>query len=102
MRGNEARAHSRPAGIAAGRVEGETGDRLAVAHTSVRTATTEVVISEKSKLELLMLELSGIAHSRMSTIRMWLFPVDSCYSAMREALASAIADPAGADRRLQR
>src|SRR6266481_5820070 len=37
--------------------------------TSVMTATTEVVISEKSKLEFLMSDLSGIAHSRMSTIR---------------------------------
>src|SRR5262245_48217696 len=37
--------------------------------TSVTTATTEVVISEKSKLEFLMSDLSGIAHSRMSTIR---------------------------------
>src|SRR5262249_53514642 len=36
--------------------------------TSVMTATTEVVISE-SKLEFLMSDLSGIAHSRMSTIR---------------------------------
>src|SRR5947199_8526056 len=34
------------------------------------TATTEVVISEKSKLELLMSDFSGTAHSRMSTIRM--------------------------------
>src|SRR6516164_3978140 len=39
--------------------------------TSVMTATTEVVISEKSKLEFLMSDLSGIAHSRMSTIRIW-------------------------------
>src|SRR5215470_16618425 len=35
------------------------------------TATTEVVISEKSKLEFLMSDLSGTAHSRMSTIRIW-------------------------------
>src|SRR5262245_26483455 len=34
------------------------------------TATTDVVISEKSKLELLMSDLNGTAHSRMSTIRM--------------------------------
>src|SRR5262249_9522689 len=39
--------------------------------TSVMTATTEVVISEKSKLEFLMSDLSGIALSRMSTIRIW-------------------------------
>src|SRR5215471_15403786 len=39
--------------------------------TSVMTATTEVVISEKSKLEFLMSDLSGIAHSRISTIRIW-------------------------------
>src|SRR5262249_36020610 len=37
--------------------------------TSVMTATTDVVISEKSKLELLSCDLSGIAVSRMSTIR---------------------------------
>src|SRR5262245_20673923 len=44
--------------------------------TSVMTATTEVVISEKSKLEFLMSDLSGIAHSRISTIRIWaLFPL---------------------------
>src|SRR6516164_5871946 len=35
------------------------------------TATTEVVISEKSKLEFLISDLSGTAHSRMSTIRIW-------------------------------
>jgi len=35
----------------------------------VITATTEVVISEKSKLELLRGELRGTALSRMSTIR---------------------------------
>src|SRR5262245_65881678 len=39
--------------------------------TSVMTATTEVVISEKSKLEFLMSDLSGIAHWRISTIRIW-------------------------------
>src|SRR5690242_14891301 len=33
------------------------------------TATTEVVISEKSKLEFLRSDLSGIARSRMSTMR---------------------------------
>ena len=38
--------------------------------TSVMTATTEVVISEKSMLELASVELSGIAVSRMSTMRM--------------------------------
>src|SRR5260370_7524706 len=35
------------------------------------TATTEVVISEKSKLEFLMSDLSGTASSRMSTICIW-------------------------------
>ena len=34
------------------------------------TATTEVVISEKSKLELASVDFSGIAVSRMSTMRM--------------------------------
>ena len=38
--------------------------------TSVITATTDVVISEKSKLELASFDLSGIAVSRISTIRM--------------------------------
>jgi hypothetical protein len=38
--------------------------------TSVMTATTDVVISEKSKLELASDDLSGIAVSRMSTMRM--------------------------------
>jgi len=37
--------------------------------TSVITATTDVVISVKSKLELASVDLSGIAVSRMSTIR---------------------------------
>ena len=47
--------------------------------TSVRTATTDVVISEKSKLELRMLDLSGIAHSRISRILMaGLFLTESC------------------------
>ena len=36
---------------------------------SVITATTDVVISEKSKLELLSVELSGTARSRISTMR---------------------------------
>jgi hypothetical protein len=36
----------------------------------VITATTEVVISLKSKLELASLDLSGIAVSRMSMMRM--------------------------------
>jgi len=39
----------------------------------VMTATTEVVISEKSKLELRMSDFTGAAHSRMSTIRMGFF-----------------------------
>ena len=38
--------------------------------TSVMTATTDVVISEKSKLELASDDFSGIAVSRMSTMRM--------------------------------
>src|SRR5215471_10661646 len=37
---------------------------------SVTTATIDVVISEKSKLEFLRFDLSGIAVSRMSTMRM--------------------------------
>ena len=37
--------------------------------TSVITATTEVVISEKSKLELASFDFSGTAVSRMSTMR---------------------------------
>jgi hypothetical protein len=39
------------------------------------TATTEVVISEKSKLELRMSDFTGAEHSRMSTIRMGFFPI---------------------------
>src|SRR5215472_10211701 len=38
--------------------------------TSVMTATTEVVISEKSMLELASVELSGTEVSRISTMRM--------------------------------
>src|SRR5439155_9784462 len=38
--------------------------------TSVITATTDVVISEKSKLELRISDFTGTVHSRMSTIRM--------------------------------
>jgi len=38
--------------------------------TSVMTATTEVVISEKSMLELARVELSGTDVSRMSMMRM--------------------------------
>jgi hypothetical protein len=38
--------------------------------TSVITATTDVVISEKSKPELRSSDLIGIAVSRMSTMRM--------------------------------
>src|SRR6266511_1862716 len=53
--------------------------------TSVITATTDVVISEKSKLEFRISDFSGTAHSRMSTIRMWLIPIPvtvRCASAM--------------------
>src|SRR5262245_46553642 len=50
-----------------------TGTRSRTA--SVMTATTDVVISEKSKLEFLISDFSGTAHSRMSTIRMWLIPI---------------------------
>src|SRR5580658_6031173 len=38
--------------------------------TSVMTATTDVVISEKSMLELASVEFSGTAVSRMSVMRM--------------------------------
>jgi len=38
--------------------------------TSVMTATTDVVISEKSKPELRRSDFSGIAVSRISTMRM--------------------------------
>src|SRR5262245_28557597 len=58
--------------------------------TSVSTATTEVVISEKSKLELLMLDLSGIAHSRISTIRIWCYPDDPVALHRRDAIAVSI------------
>src|SRR5580658_6332552 len=39
--------------------------------TSVMTATTDVVISEKSMLELASVEFSGTAVSRMSVMRIW-------------------------------
>ena len=43
---------------------------------SVSTATTEVVISEKSMLEFLMSEATGTAHSRISRIRIdVLYPI---------------------------
>ena len=42
------------------------------------TATTDVVISEKSKLELASDDFNGIAVSRMSTMRMDEWP--GCYS----------------------
>ncbi|MFZ0721609.1 MAG: hypothetical protein WAM99_12165, partial [Xanthobacteraceae bacterium] len=41
------------------------------------TATTEVVISEKLNPELASVELSGTAVSRMSTMRMVKFVLDS-------------------------
>jgi hypothetical protein len=71
--------------------------------TSVMTATIEVVISEKSKLELAMFDLSGTARSRMSTIRIWNYPFDPCCSAEREGRCSRSAFRLdGADGRLAR
>ncbi len=67
---DEARAHLRAAGIAAGGVERETRDGLSVAHTSVITATTDVVISEKSIEEFFSVEFSATEVSRMSVMRM--------------------------------
>ena len=67
--------------------------------TSVMTATTEVVISEKSKLEFLISDFSGTAHSRMSTIRMWLIPIPvtvRCASAMTLFDALHMQEPMGA------
>jgi len=71
--------------------------------TSVMTATTEVVISEKSKLEFAMFDFSGIAHSRISTIRIWNYPFDPCCSATRDGgwLGFAFLSD-GADGRLAR
>src|SRR5262249_40643477 len=73
--------------------------------TSVMTATTEVVISEKSKLEFLMSDLSGIAHSRMSTIRIGalflLIPV-TVRSARSMVLFRTPYVPAGAEGRFGR
>jgi hypothetical protein len=67
------------------------------------TATTEVVISEKSKLEFAMFDLSGIARSRMSTIRIWNYPFDPCCSAARDGRWLGFAFlSGGADGRLAR
>jgi phosphatidylserine synthase len=62
-----------------------------------------VVISEKSKLEFAMFDLSGIARSRMSTIRIWNYPFDPCCSAARDGrwLGFALFSD-GADGRLAR
>jgi hypothetical protein len=62
------------------------------------TATTEVVISEQSKLEFLISDFSGTAHSRMSTIRMWLIPIPvtvRCAMALFDALH--MQEPMGAN-----
>jgi len=45
--------------------------------TSVTTATTDVVISDKSMLEFFRSDFNGIAVSRISTTRMFLLPPPS-------------------------
>ena len=66
---NEARPHLRAAGIAPVELKAKPQTGLPSRMTSVITATTEVVISEKSMLELASVEFSGTAVSRISTIR---------------------------------
>src|SRR5690349_4947221 len=63
------------------------------------TATTEVVISEKSKLEFLRSDLSGIARSRMSTMRMFLSVLS--VACLGRHVATAVAS-AGAARTARR
>jgi len=82
---DEARTHRRTAGIAAGRVEGETDDRLAVAHNigDDRHDRGRHLGKIEARIPHVRLERDR-AFADVDDTHRGFIPVDSCYSAVRK------------------